>query len=170
MKPLALTHMNIATTEMKRSKTRFGLLTAAVALLIFLVLLLTTLSNALVSSLVGALESLRTDGLVYSDTARDNIVASRLAPATVAQVAAVPGVASAAGIGTFTTRTALAGVDTDIQVVGFNPQGPGTPDALSSGRLPTMAQETAVDGGGLALGDRVALTPGGSELTVAGAG
>ena len=32
MKPLALTHMNIATTEMKRSKTRFGLLTAAVAL------------------------------------------------------------------------------------------------------------------------------------------
>ena len=168
MKPLALTHMNIATTEMKRSKTRFGLLTAAVALLIFLVLLLTTLSNALVSSLVGALESLRTDGLVYSDTARDNIVASRLAPATVAQVAAVPGVASAAGIGTFTTRTALAGVDTDIQVVGFNPQGPGTPDALSSGRLPTMAQETAVDGGGLALGDRVALTPGGSELTVVG--
>ena len=163
-----IARMGLAGTEMKRAKLRFGLLTGAVALLVFLVLLLTTLSNALVSSLVGALEGLRTDGLVYADSARDNIVASRLPAETVAEVATVPGVAEAAGIGTFTSNAQLANELTEVQVFGYELQGPGAPTGLASGRLPEAPGEAAVDGGGLAIGDTLTLEPGGTTLTVVG--
>ncbi|MDQ1246626.1 MAG: hypothetical protein QG597_994 [Actinomycetota bacterium] len=153
---------------MRRAKLRFGLLTGAVALLVFLVLLLSTLSNALVTSLVGALQGLQTQGLVYADSARDNIVASRLPAESVAAVADVPGVASAAGLGTFTTKAELGGEATEVQVFGFEPAGPGAPSGLSSGTLPQEPGEAAVDGGGVAIGDEIVLTPGGTQLTVVG--
>lgn len=160
--------MGLAATEMRRAKLRFGLLTGAVALLIFLVLLLTTLSNALVSSLVGALSGLKTDGVVYSDSARDNILASRLELGTVKAVEKVPGVTAAAGVGTFTSGAILDGARADVQVFGFEEQGPGQPSGLKSGSLPSAPGEAAVDGGGLAIGDEVTLDPGGTKLTVVG--
>jgi putative ABC transport system permease protein len=160
--------VNLATTEVRRAKLRFGLLTGAVALLVFLTLLLTTLSGALIGALVGALEGLRTDGLVYSDTARDNIAASRLPGETVAAVAAVPGVSAAAGIGTLTTAAVAAGTPLDMQVFGVDPEGPGAPSGLNSGRLPETSGEAAVDGGGVEIGDTILLDPSGVELTVVG--
>lgn len=160
--------VNLAAKEISRAKLRFGLLTGAVALLVFLVLLLSTLSNALVNALIGALQGLQTQGLVYSDTARDNIAASRLDPAVVDAVAAVPGVSSAAAVATFTTKANLAEGETDMQVFGINPTGPGQPSGLSDGRLPQAAGEAAVDGGGVAIGDTVTLVPGGTTLEVVG--
>lgn len=160
--------MGLAVTEMRRAKLRFGLLTGAVSLLVFLVLLLTTLSNALVTSLVGALEGLDADGLVYAENARDNIVASRLPVETVEDVAAVPGVATASAIGTFTSNAELAGELTEVQVFGFVSEAPGAPTTLSSGRLPTAPGEAAVDGGGVAIGDSLVLEPGSTEVTVVG--
>jgi len=160
--------MSLAAKEINRAKLRFGLLTGAVSLLVFLVLLLSTLSQALVSSLVGALENLQTQGVVYATSARDNIVASRLPAATVEEVAAVPGVAAAAGVGTFTSNTTLDGVLTEVQVFGFSPEGPGGPTTVSAGRLPTQPGEAAVDGGGVAIGDTLTLTPGETTLTVVG--
>ena len=68
--------MNLAVKEISRAKLRFGLLTGAVALLVFLVLLLSTLSSALIRSLTGAVEGLDADVLVYSAAARDNLQAS----------------------------------------------------------------------------------------------
>jgi putative ABC transport system permease protein len=160
--------VNLATTEIRRAKLRFGLLTGAVALLVFLTLLLTTLSGALIGALVGALEGLRTDGLVYSDTARDNIAASRLPASVVDEVALVPGVADAAGIGTLTTAAFISGESVDTQIFGVDPDGPGAPGGLADGRLPQAAGEAAVDGGGVALGDVITLDPSGVELTVVG--
>ena len=155
-------------SEVRRAKLRFGLLTAAVSLLVFLVLLLTTLSGALVGSLTGALQGLQAQGLVYASSARDNIAASRLDPAAADAVAAVPGVAAVGSVGTFTTRADLAGTVGDLQVFGFEPGAPGAPGGLSSGRLPEAAGEAAVDGGGVAIGDTIALEPTGIELTVVG--
>jgi len=160
--------VNLATTEVKRAKLRFGLLTGAVALLVFLTLLLTTLSGALIGALVGALEGLKTDGLAYSDTARDNIAASRLPVDTVDAVAAVSGVAAAAGIGTLTTAAEVNGEAIDMQVFGVDSTGPGAPSGLTDGRLPENVNEAAVDGGGVAIGDVIMLDPSGVELTVVG--
>ena len=160
--------MSLGVSEVKRAKLRFGLLTAAVALLVFLVLLLTTLSGALVGSLTGALEGLQAQGLVYATSARDNIVASRLDPAAAKAVAEVPGVAAVGSIGTLTTRADFAGVLEDAQLFGFEPGAPGAPSGLTDGRLPQADGETAVDGGGVAVGDTVVLQPTGISLTVVG--
>ena len=160
--------MNLAGVEIKRSKLRFGLLTGAVALLVFLVLLLNTLSGALISALIGALDGLNAQGIVYSNSARDNIAASRLEPGAVSQVADVPGVAEAAGVGTLTTSATIAGAEADVQVFGFSSTGPGAPTSLSSGRLPESATEVAMDGGGVAIGDTVAIAKTDVELTVVG--
>jgi len=157
----------LALTEMRRAKLRFGLLTGAVALLVFLVLLLTTLSGALVGALTGALEGLRADGIVYSDSARDNIAASRLAPETVALVAAVPGVQEAAGVGTLTSGGRVDAESVDFQVFGVDAAGPGSPSGLTEGRLAEAVGEAAVDGD-VAIGQVIVLDPSGVELTVVG--
>jgi putative ABC transport system permease protein len=105
---------------------------------------------------------------VYADSARDNIVASRLPQETVAQVEAVSGVAAAAGVGTFTSNAELGGELTEVQVFGFTPDAPGAPTGLTDGALPQAPGEAAVDGGGAAIGDTFVLEPGGTELTVVG--
>jgi putative ABC transport system permease protein len=160
--------VSLGLSEVRRAKLRFGLLTAAVSLLVFLVLLLTTLAGALVGSLTGALAGLQADGLAYASDARDNIVASRLDPSAADAVAAVPGVAAAGSVGTFTTRADVAGSPTDVQVFGFQPGAPGSPGGLSDGRLPDAEGETAVDGGGVDIGDTIVLEPAGLPLTVVG--
>ncbi|MFM9135276.1 MAG: ABC transporter permease [bacterium] len=159
--------MSLAGSEIRRAKLRFGLLTGAVALLVVLVLLLSTLSGALVGALIGALQGLRADGIVYADFARDNIAASRLDPSVTDAIAAVPGVASAAAVGTFTTAAVIDGSATDVQVFGFQPGAPGAPSGLSSGRLPEAPGEVAVDGAGQ-IGQTITLDPAGTELTVVG--
>ncbi len=160
--------MSLGLAEVRRAKLRFGLLTAAVSLLVFLVLLLSTLAGALIGSLTGALSGLQAQGLAYASDARDNIVASRLEPSTADAVAAVPGVAAVGSVGTFTTRADIAGTAQDLQVFGFEPSAPGAPGGLSAGRLPTAAGETAIDGGGVELGDTIVLEPTGVPLTVVG--
>lgn len=160
--------MNLALLEMRRSKLRFGLLSAAVALLVFLVLLLTTLSNALINSITGALKSLDGTVLVYSETARDNLQASRMDPSIVADVAAVPGVTAAGPIALLTTSAELKDGGEDLQVFGFTPGLPGAPTGVSEGRLPTTADEIAMDGGGFAVGDTVELTAAKQSATVVG--
>lgn len=160
--------MNLALTEMRRSKLRFGLLTGAVSLLVFLVVLLTTLSNALVGSITGALKGLDANVLVYADTARDNLQASRLQPETVEQVAAIPGVEAAGAIATLTTSAALKDGTEDLQIFSFQPGKPGAPTGLSEGRLPENAGEVAMDGGGYAVGDTLELTAADTTATVVG--
>lgn len=160
--------MNLALVEMRRSKLRFGLLAGAVSLLVFLVLLLTTLSSALVGSLTGAISGLDADGLVYSDTARDNLQASRLDPSLVAQVAAVPGVAAAAGVSLLTTSAPLPDGTDDLQLFGMTPGAPGAPTGLSEGTLPSASDEIAIDGGGAALGDTITLAADSVTYTVVG--
>lgn len=157
--------MGLAGVEMRRARLRFGLLTLAVSLLVFLILLLTTLSNALISSLVGALEGLQTEGIVFSVASQDNIAASRMAPETVDLVAAVAGVGSASGVGTFTTNASLPAGEGELQVFGFTPGAPGEPTGLVSGRLPETATEVALDGDA-ELGSAIAI--GESRLTVVG--
>ena len=102
--------MNLALTEMRRAKLRFGLLTAAVALLVFLIVFLSSLSGALLRALTGAVEALPADGLVYSEASRANVQASRLAPDVLAQVADVNGVAAVGPMAVLSANADIAGV------------------------------------------------------------
>lgn len=160
--------MNLAFTEMRRAKLKFGLLSGAVALLVFLVLFLTTLSTALVSSITGALDGVRADVLVYSDSARDNLQASRLQPDTVEQVAQVPGVSAAGPLTLSTTSADLPDGTSDLQLVGMSADEPGAPTGLVDGQLPTADDQIALDGGAAAIGDTVTLTGSDTALEVVG--
>ena len=160
--------MNIALLEMRRAKLRFGLLSVAVALLVFLVLFLSTLSGALITSFTGAIKNLNADVLVYSNTARDNIQGSRLNPSVTAQVANVPGVASAGGIATTTTSAQLPSGKGDLALFGFDPTKAGAPGGLKDGRLPSATNETAVDIAGATIGSTITLLPTNIPLKVVG--
>ena len=58
--------MFIALRELRRAKVRFGMLIAAVGLLVFLILIQQALSDGLVTSFVGAVRNQSAPVLVYS--------------------------------------------------------------------------------------------------------
>ncbi|MGB7983094.1 MAG: FtsX-like permease family protein [Candidatus Nanopelagicales bacterium] len=163
--------MNLALTEMRRAKLRFGLLTAAVALLVFLIVFLSSLSGALLRAFTGALESLPADGLVYSDTARANVQASRLEPGVTDQVAAVNGVAQAGSLAVLSANATVAGQPDELQLIGVTPGSPSQPvDGLREGRFPTSATEVALDASQVTadVGDVVRVNGSQTDLVVTG--
>jgi putative ABC transport system permease protein len=154
----------LATRELRRAKTRFGLLTAAVAFLSFLIIFQQALLEQLVDEFVGAIRQQTADVLVYGEQARTNLQASIVSPQTVDEVAGVAGVAAAGplGVGTFTV-VADGEEPTDATVLGYALGRPGPPRVLSSGRLPDGPGEAVVaegDEAGFHLGAEVEVAPG----------
>jgi putative ABC transport system permease protein len=162
--------MHLALTEMRRAKLRFGLLTAAVALLVFLIVFLSSLSGALLRAFTGALESLPADGLVYSESARANVQASRLSPEAVAQVADVPGVADAAPVAVLSANATIAGTPDELQLIGVQPDSPSQPGGLREGRFPVADDEVAIDASDaqVAIGDTIRIIGTTVDLQVVG--
>jgi putative ABC transport system permease protein len=165
-----LEHVNLALTEMKRAKLRFGLLTAAVALLVFLIIFLSSLSGALLRAFTGAIESLPADGLVYADSARANVQASRLSPDITAAVADVPGVEAVGSMSVLSVNAVVAGESDELQVIGVQPGSPSQPDGLREGRFPTAADEVAIDASDteVGLGDTVRVNGSSIDFLVTG--
>ncbi len=163
-------HVNLALTEMKRAKLRFGLLTAAVALLVFLIVFLSSLSGALLRSFTGALESLPADGLVYSETARANVQASRLDPVVTEQVAGVEGVAAVGPLAVLSANATVNGTPDELQVIGVTPGTPSQPEGLRQGSFPQLPTEVAVDASSaeVALGDVIRVNGSQTDLVVTG--
>lgn len=162
--------MNLALTEMRRAKLRFGLLTAAVALLVFLIVFLSSLSGALLRAFTGAIESLPADGLVYNENARANVQASRLPAGTVAEVAEVPGVAQAGALSVLSANAVVAGQPDELQVVGVTPDSPSQPTGLREGTFPASPTEVAIDASQVEaqIGDTVRVNGSSIDFVVTG--
>ncbi len=163
--------MFIAIRDLWRSKLRFALLAGAIALLVFLLLFLSTLSATLLGFFVGAIENNSADVLVYEDTARGNVQASRLDLSVVGEVAAVPGVAAAAPIGELTLTVEVGGVLTDLSLWGVDLDGPGGPSPVVEGRSPgpgEVVMDSSAVGEGFEIGEIITLVPSGTELKVVG--
>jgi putative ABC transport system permease protein len=162
--------VNLALTEMKRAKLRFGLLTAAVALLVFLIVFLSSLSGALLRSFTGALESLPADGLVYSEAARANVQASRLDPSVSAQVADVEGVSAVGPLAVLSANATVNGQPDELQLIGVTPDSPSQPGGLRQGRFPQSPTEVAVDASTaqVAVGDIIRVNGSVTDLVVTG--
>lgn len=168
--PGTLLDVNMALTEMKRAKLRFGLLTAAVALLVFLIVFLSSLSGALLRAFTGAIESLPADGLVYAQDSRANVQASRLDPGVTGEVAAVAGVEQAGPLAVLSANATVAGEPGELQLIGVTPGSPSQPDGLRSGAFPASPTEVAVDASQaeVALGDTIRVNGSQTDLTVTG--
>jgi putative ABC transport system permease protein len=163
--------MFLALKEMRRAKVRFGLLIAAVALLVFLILFQQSLQNGLLRSFVGAIENQSAPVLVYSVDGQKVLQASIITPELEAKIAAVDGVGRTGPITQGSFAATVDGELLDVAVVGFGVEGVGSP-TLSDGRLPTAIGEIAASDAdaesGFGLGDKVKIEPGGYELTVVG--
>lgn len=164
--------MSLALTEIRRAKLRFGLLTGAVALLVFLILFLQTLTGQLLEEFVGGIENQSAEVLVYGAEARRSVEGSIVTPEQVEAVAAVEGVGAAAPLGENTfTVTVNDGEPVDATIFGYELGGPGEPTTLTEGRLPRSDGEVVgATGAGvnLAVGDTVTVLPGGYEASVVG--
>jgi putative ABC transport system permease protein len=164
--------MRLALAEIRGARLRFGLLTGAVALLVFLIIFQQTLAAALLGFFTGGLEHQSAEVLVYNEDARRNVEGSIIQPGTLEAVQAVEGVGTAApfGEGTFTVRA--GGELQDAVILGYELDGPGAPTRLSEGRLPRADGEgvaSSVDAdNGFGVGEVVEVVPGGYPITIVG--
>ncbi|MBT8246673.1 MAG: ABC transporter permease [Acidimicrobiia bacterium] len=163
--------MFIALRDLWRSKLRFSLLAGAVGLLIFLLLFLNTLSATLLGFFIGAIENNSADVLVYEDTARRNLQASRIDPSVVGEVLTVPGVVAAAPIGELTLTATVDTELTDLSLWGVDLTGPGRPEPIVQGRLPGPGEvvvDESATAEGFEIGETITLIPSGTELEIVG--
>jgi putative ABC transport system permease protein len=164
--------MFLALKEMRRAKLRFGLLTGAVALLIFLILFQQALLTGLINQFIGALKNQSAQVLVYNEQARKNVEGSLIFPDQSAAVAQVDGVAAAAPLGQGTFTATADGKVVDAVLFGYQLGGPGAPTTLIEGRLPERSGEGVASSRnrdeGFDIGDTVSLASGGGDILVVG--
>lgn len=160
--------MFLALREMARAKTRFGLLAAAIGLLVFLILIQQAIQDGLITSFIGAIEKQSAPVLVFSVDGQRTLQGSAVPPPLAREVEAVDGLGAAGriGQGTFTVRVNGGRTDDDAAIVGYDRADLGAPSTLSAGRLPRAPGEAVGDAEDYALGDRVRIistTPGGPD-------
>lgn len=147
--------------ELTRTKGRFGAVVGALALIVFLVLVLGALADGLFYGATGAVRSTNATAYAFSDDAEGSLIRSRMDEADVAALAAAPGVEAAGPIGVLLTGGRGPEGDIDLAVFGLEVGGPGTPTTLVEGRLPdagetgTAAVDTRLQETGVTLGSQV---------------
>lgn len=91
--------MRLALKELRRRPQRFSAATVILTLIAILLMFLGGLLDGLVAGNTGALRAQRADVIVFSSSAQESLVRSRIDPALRREVAAVPGVAAVGGLG-----------------------------------------------------------------------
>lgn len=163
--------MFLALREIRRAKTRFALLVAAVALLVFLILTQQALQNGLITAFVGAIKRQSAPVLVFAVDGQRTLQGSVITPGLQKVIERTPGVAEAGriGQGTFTVTVGDAGQST-AALIGYERSQLGGPDRLSAGRMRAAAGEAVGSSEDFSLGDRVRVVGPGKnvELRVVG--
>lgn len=164
--------MFLALKEMRRAWARFGLLIAAIGLLVFLILFQQALQSGLLTSFVGAIRNQSAPVLVYAVDGQRVLQGSAITPELGQIVRATPGVAEIGDIGQGTFTVTAGGERADASIIGYEREGAGSPRDLTAGHLAqrpgeAVASDTDADDG-FDVGDTVVVEPGGLELTVVG--
>ena len=164
--------MFLALREMRRAWVRFGLLVAAIGLLVFLILFQQGLQNGLVTSFVGAIRNQSAPVLVYSVDGQRVLQGSVITPELEEIVRATAGVADVGFVGQGTFTVTAGGEASDASIIGYEREGLGSPRDLTAGRLPEAPGEAVASDDdaedGFDVGDVVVVEPGGLELSVVG--
>ena len=149
--------MFLALREMRRAKVRFGLLIAAIGLLVLLILAQQAIQKGLITSFVGAIERQSAPVLVYSVDGQRTLQGSVITPPLEQKVRSTEGVAKSGriGQGTFTVRVGDRSEDSDAAIIGYQDPELGAPDQLVAGRLPEGAGEAVGSDNDFELGDQV---------------
>lgn len=164
--------MFLALKELRRAPVRFGLLIAAIGLLVFLILFQQGLQSGLLTSFVGAIRNQSAPVLVYSVDGQRVLQGSVMTPDLERIVRATAGIGEIGRIGQGTFTVTAGGEATDAAIIGYEREGVGSPRDLNEGRLAeqpgeAVASEADADAG-FDVGDTIVVEPGGLELTVVG--
>ena len=164
--------MFLALKEMRRAWVRFGLLIAAIALLVFLILFQQALQTGLLTSFVGAIRNQSAPVLVYSVDGQRVLQGSVITPDLEQIVRATPGIADIGYVGQGTFTVTADGEPADATIIGYEREGLGSPRFLTAGRLAEQPEEAVASEAdaddGFDIGDTIVVEPGGLELTVVG--
>jgi putative ABC transport system permease protein len=101
--------MRIAMRELRRRPGRFVVATAILTLIAILLMFLGGLLDGLTKGNTGALRAQRADLMVYSATAQDSLVRSRIDPLVRRRVERAPGVTAVGGLGSLQIGSRLPG-------------------------------------------------------------
>jgi len=153
--------MYLALREMRRAKTRFGLLVSAVGLLVFLILTQQALQDGLITSFVGAIRQQSAPVLVYSTDGQKTLQGSVIPPPLEEVIRAVDGVGAAGriGQGTFTVLVEGDGATSDAAVIGAEDAGLGGVRDIDEGRPAEAPGEAVGSAADFSVGDRVRIVP-----------
>lgn len=162
--------MRLALRELRRVPGRFAVATVILTLIAILLMFLGGLLDGLTAGNTGAFRAQRADLIVFSSTAQDSLVRSRITPAVRRRVAAAPGVARVGGLGSVQLGGRLAGHGprdlVPIVLFGYEVAPTGLP-----GRPPGPGEayaDTSLRGEGVKVGSVVRLGPARSPLRIAG--
>lgn len=159
--------MKLPLREMRRTPNRFIVATVVLAFLTTLLLFLGGLLDGLYLGSTGAIRAQKADVIVYSSSARDSFLRSRITPEIRAQVEATPGVTDVGGIGFVLLGAQVPGETdlADVAVAGYelSPTGVPAPPADGSGIADSRLQDQ-----GVSKGDTILVGPAATPITITG--
>jgi putative ABC transport system permease protein len=161
--------MRLALREMIRRPGQFMTAAVLLTLIAMLLMLLGGLLDGLIARSTGAVRAQRADLVVFSATAEQSFLRSRVTPETRAQVAAVPGVTDVAGIGVTQLGARIPGNGprdlADVALFGYQQAPEGVPAPPADGEV---WADSILKEDGVKQGQTLQLGPERSEVKVVG--
>jgi len=159
----------LAVKELLGSKLKFGLIALAIGLVVSLTMLMSAMSEGLVTGMTGAKRSLDADALVFQGDTALSLERSMLTDEDLAVISSAAGVAEAYAVGHLIVTVRGPQGSFDAHVFGLGGAFDQLPITEGEPRSPT-ANEAIVDATaaaeGVGVGDTLSLTPLPGELRV----
>jgi putative ABC transport system permease protein len=153
--------------ELRRRPGRFVVATVVLAFLATLLLFLGGLLDGLYLGSTGAIRAQQADAIVFSATARDSFLRSRITPAERSAVEAAPGVEQVGGIGFVLLGAQVPGEKdlADVAVAGYEtpPKGVPAPPADGEG-----IADSRLEDAGASKGDTILVGSAQTPVTIIG--
>lgn len=155
--------------ELRRRPTRFLVATVVLAFLSTLLLFLGGLLDGLYLGSTGAVRAQNADVIVYSSTARDSFLRSRITADVRSHVEAVNGVDAVGGLGLVLLGADVPGQTdpADVAIAGYEIAPKGVPDVSTLYDGQGVADRRLEDQG-VGVGDTLLVGPAKTEITVVG--
>lgn len=159
--------MRLPLLELRRRPSRFVVATAVLAFLATLLLFLGGLLDGLYLGSTGAIRSQRADAVVFSSTARDSFLRSRITPEVRSAVEGVEGVQEVGGLGFVLLGAKVPGSDelADVAVAGYEIPPAGLPEPPAAG---TGVADSRLQDQGVSVGDVILVGPAASPIEIVG--
>jgi putative ABC transport system permease protein len=159
--------LKLPVRELRRNPSRFVVATVVLAFLSTLLLFLGGLLDGLYLGSTGAIRAQDADVVVYSSSARDSFLRSRITADTRGLVEAAPGVERVGGVGFVLLGAEVPGEDelADVAIAGYElaPKGVPAPPADGEGIADSRLEDQ-----GVGLGDTLLVGPARTPVTVTG--